>query len=100
MTISDDQGPLDLSTATTITFIARNLQTKLLKMQIPCTADVDQVNNKGKCYFTATKWSPTDVDTSGAYAVEVTITWSNGAKSTHPADADDKLILRDDVDNA
>lgn len=99
-TLSDKNGLINLSTANSITFYAKNLKTGTLKMTIACTANPDQVTHKGECTFTAATWSPTDVDTSGDYRVEVKVIWGTGAQATWPSDGYETLKILDDNDNA
>lgn len=68
-TLSDASGPVDLTTATTIKFIAKG-QTVIITGT--CVKDPDQTVNKGKGTYT---FLAADTAVNGLYDVEFEVNW-------------------------
>ena len=92
-TLTDDDGPVDLSGAT-VTICLKTGST--IKSSATC-AVLAQSTNKGQV-----KWSPqaSEVDTSGAYLVELQAVFADGTKATFPSSGTETLQILDDLDNA
>jgi len=74
-TLSDANGPVDLSTAESITLLMKSGGTVV---DGTCTADADQVTNKGVATYT---WVSGDTDTAGTYDVEFEVAWPDGIET-------------------
>jgi len=94
-TLSDKNGAVDLSTATSVNFIMKGPTT--VKVNAACDVDVDQVANKGKCTYT---FADADVNTSGNYRVELQVVWGDGTQSTFPSGGYEQITIIEDLDNA
>lgn len=80
-TLRDEDGPVDLSTAASITLYLRVGNTLV---DLVATKHPDQVANKGRAYIVPTAEETTSDDN---YDAEVEVIWGDGSKETFPNDS-------------
>ena len=95
--LADDFGlpgeaPIDLTSATTVTFLMRKTgQVGAPKVSAAMTV-VDAANGRVQH-----DWASGDLDTVGSFDVEFEIAWSDGTVETIPNDSYLSIVVKDDL---
>lgn len=94
-TLSDANGPVDLSTATTVKMILKGTaNTGAVTITGTCVPDPDQTANKGKGSYT---WATGDTDNPDTYNAEFEVTWGDGTIETFPNDGYKTVLIEEDL---
>jgi hypothetical protein len=86
--------PLDLTDATTVTFIMRNKTGGAPKVNAPAVVE-DALGGTVRY-----DWAAGDTDTAGSYQAEWQITWNDGKKQTAPTLSYHTVDVLADLDDA
>lgn len=86
------QAPIDLTSATTVTFLMRKTGTTGTPKVSAVMTVVSAVDGRVQH-----DWGTTDTDTVGTYDVEFEIAWGDGTIETVPNDSYNTVIVVDDL---
>lgn len=87
-TLSDENGPIDLSTATSVKLLMKSGSTNVTGR---CTV-VDAANGRVRY-----DWIRGDTDTIGTYQVEFEITWPTALPETVPNTGYNEIVIEQDL---
>lgn len=94
-TLSDHDGPVDISTASEVRLLIRKRNAPALKVSAVVTNEDDGTPAaRGRWSYT---WAPADLDTAGTYDVEVQVTWADGDRITFPTHGHNELVIEGDL---
>jgi hypothetical protein len=87
VTVSDSNGPIDLTGASTVTLVMKGQQSSTLVTGACGTENM----HAGAALYT---WGATDTEVPDEYQTEVEILWSTGIRQTVPNDSDNNPTLK------
>jgi hypothetical protein len=93
--LEDDEGPRDLTNATTLTLLMTDSSGALVLSE-EMGKDPDQVNNIGRCSY---EWVDGDTDVAGKYKAEVEVIWSNNKPETFPSSGTFTIKINADLND-